>query len=71
MFGWGMTATATCPNCGHTPYDAKDNCANCGFLKPNTTKLDEAYLIFCKTCGCHYVSQTKACPLHGSDSIKN
>lgn len=68
---WGMATTAaTCPNCGATGYKEKDPCDSCGFLKPTPKKLSEGYLIFCNDCGCHYVSEVKACPLHGFDSVK-
>lgn len=64
-FMGGATASATnCPNCGHSPYHEKDSCEKCGFLKPKTNKLPDAWFIFCSLCGCHYMSESGGCPLH-------
>lgn len=46
---------SACPNCGSHNYNPKDNCPKCGYLPSADVKLEEANLIFCSGCGCHYL----------------
>ena len=63
---------SACPNCGKSGWEDKPDheCYACGFKKPEIKKLDDAYLIFCKECRCHYLSDDGSCPTHGKKSVE-
>lgn len=71
MFGFDPVDRC-CPNCGlKKGYKKTEACPSCNYLAPET-KLSEdgAYMIFCHTCGCNFLSQDKnKCPKSNEDNI--
>ena len=60
---------SACKNCGAKGFnlDRKDyECANCGYRNVETKELSPSTLVFCETCGNHYLSPP-GCPTHSED----